>query len=452
MKQNREKIIDQNLQELESLDFEAIETPPLEDYKSFRQASEQKFASIQTKKLTAYKNALQRGETAPLPALTKKAFREVASGERPLEDADVYTSRIDYNQAYATEMRQILQEDDAKRGLTGTYEKAKVIEGLFVTYLNNSKFFDLEDETLKTRIASDYDDLENGVDIYSLIEGEPNEDGSAPSLIIAFDITSTKLDHKLTKKLTGQRHQGTKKLRPGETTINYYAKPGEDDPAKQQREYPKTHVLLYTLSLGDKSAEDVLAQTEIDENGMSQNGIDAMSDLKLKFLLQIQAQNYYYLASVEREIAEIEEAEDDYPPIEYADSETRDVLEPLEKQYDSALRWKQKIEKMIWILENSIYKTKKEMLTSDLPAAESTIRYILGKKKDDPLTQDDVDEGVQKYFKQIQEAFGEDDISYGNFSRIAEEETSKEHHQANDIQLRRRAKQLGIAATSSPEE
>ena len=82
-----------------------------------------------------------------------------------------------------------------------TESEAKAIEKLFVTYLNNSQFFTLQGESIKTRLASDHDDLKNGVDIYSIIEGQPDENGRAPSLLIAFDITSARMSEKLKKKL-----------------------------------------------------------------------------------------------------------------------------------------------------------------------------------------------------------------------------------------------------------
>jgi hypothetical protein len=199
---------------------------------------------MQKRKLAEYKAARANGQEARLPVLTKKAYREIHDGQRELQDDDVHFSRIEHNQADVDEIREIQRQEDIENGFIGTYDTAKAVEKLFVTYLNNSQFFDLNNETLKTRLASDYDDLKNGVDIYSIIEGEPDDEGYTPSLIIAFDITTAKVSDKLTKKLTKRKHYGPSEAQAGGTQITYYAKPGEDEPKDQQRENPKTHVLL----------------------------------------------------------------------------------------------------------------------------------------------------------------------------------------------------------------
>ena len=443
--EKRKRKIEKNLSEIEDVDFEVIETPDLQEFKSYRRQSEAKFASSQTAKLQAYREAEQKGMQGRLPILTKKSLREIQAGRRQLQDEDVYTSRIDYNEADTREMRELLSREDAERGLDNTFSKAKAVERLFVTYLNNSQFFALENETIRTRQSSDFDDLKNGIDIYSIIEGQPDEEGRAPSLIIAFDITSAKIPEKLSKKLTKIRMAGDRQLHPGESQITYYAKPGENDPDKQQREFPKNHVIHYTLSLGDQACDDVLFQTEIDENGLTENGIDKMPDLKLKFLLQIQAQNYYYLAATEREIEELEESIDDYPFSEYIeDEQLKSQVEETEEKINSANRWKHKLEKMIAILEDSIHETQKGILTSDLPATESTIRYIL-KKPEGPLTQDEVRAGVSILLKEIQSGFTDEDESYSKFTEIAKTETKRQDDATREIQMRRRAKQLGTA-------
>lgn len=451
----KQEIIDHNLREIESLDFEAIETPQLDGFKSYRPQSEAKFAEMQKRKLAEYKAARANGEEAKLPVLTKKTYREIHDGQRELQDDDVHFSRIEHNQADADEIREIQRQDDIKNGFIGTYDKAKAVEKLFVTYLNNSQFFDLNNETLKTRLASDYDDLKNGVDIYSIIEGEPDDKGYTPSLIIAFDITTAKEEGKLKKKLTSRRHYGSAEAEAGGTQITYYAKPGEDDPEKQQRENPKNHVLLYTLSLSDKAYADVLSKTVITEDGLEQNGIDACPDLKLKFLLQIQAQNYYYLATIEREMEEIEEEGDDYCPVadhKYVeDQQAFDFIEALNKRYDSARRWKAKIEKMINIVEDSIQRYQKEIFTSNIPAAETALREILG-KPEGPLTSDEIREGIQKYLAELKKDLLDSDGSYEQFADIAKQETTAEEQKKHDIQMRRRAKLLGEAAQNSPEE
>ncbi len=449
--QKRQEKIKQTLGEIESIDFEVIETPQLQEFKAYRADSEAKFAATQASKLKGYKAAKANGGEAPLPSLTKKAIREIQTGRRELQDSDVIYSRIDFNEQDVREIREIQTQDDAERGLEGKYDEAKAIEKLFVTYLNNSQFFTLQGESIKTRLASDHDDLKNGVDIYSIIEGQPDENGRAPSLLIAFDITSAKMPEKLKKKLTKIRSSGRHELHPGETQITYYAKPGENDPAKQEREYPKTHVISYTLSLGDQALEDVLSQTEIDENGLTENGIDKMQDIKLKFLLQIQAQNYYYLASTEKQLEELEEQIDDYPYSRYVeDEETKKSVQETEKKIESATRWRNKLLKMIAILEDSIHETQKGILTTDLPSTEATIRYIL-KKPEGQLTEKEVRTGIQQLLFELQSDFAEDDASYRQFTEIAKEETQKKEEATRDIQMRRRAKLLGVAANQSSE-
>lgn len=451
----KQEIIDYNLREIESLDFEAIETPQLDEFRTYRPESEAKFAEMQKRKLAEYKAARANGQEAKLPVLTKKAYREIHDGQRELQDDDVHFSRIEHNQADVDEIREIQRQEDIKNGYEGTYDTAKAVEKLFVTYLNNSQFFDLNNETLKTRLASDYDDLKNGVDIYSIIEGEPDDEGYAPSLIIAFDITTAKVSDKLTKKLTKRKHYGPSEAQAGGTQITYYAKPGEDEPKDQQRENPKTHVLLYTLSLSDKAFQDVLSKTVISEDGLEQNGIDACPDLKLKFLLQIQAQNYYYLATIEREIEEIEEEGDDYCPVaDYRyveDKETFDYIKELNGRYDSAVRWRDKILKMISIVEDSIQRSQKEMFTSNIPEAEKAIREILD-KPEGPLTLKEIREGIQKYLAEAKKELLDSDGSYKEFAKIADRETTAEEQKKHEVQMRRRAKLLGEATQNTPEE
>ena len=177
-----------------------------------------------------------------------------------------------------------------------------------------------------------------------------------------------------------------------------------------------------------------------------------MPDLKLKFLLQIQAQNYYYLAATEREIEELEESIDDYPFSEYIeDEQLKSQVKETEEKIYSANRWKHKLEKMIAILEDSIHETQKGILTSDLPATESTIRYIL-KKPEGPLTQEEVRAGVSILLKEIQSDFTDEDESYSRFTEIAKTETKRQDDATREIQMRRRAKQLGEAAQNTTEE
>ncbi len=51
----KQEIIDNNLREIESLDFEAIETPQLDQFRTYRPESEAKFAEMQKRKLAEYK-------------------------------------------------------------------------------------------------------------------------------------------------------------------------------------------------------------------------------------------------------------------------------------------------------------------------------------------------------------------------------------------------------------
>lgn len=157
--EKRKRKIEKNLSEIEDVDFEVIETPNLQEFKSYRTQSEAKFASSQTAKLQAYREAEQKGMQGKLPVLTKKTLREIKAGRRQLQDEDVFMSRIDYNEADTREMRELLSQEDAERGLDNTFSKAKAVERLFVTYLNNSQFFALENETIRTRQSSDFDDL-----------------------------------------------------------------------------------------------------------------------------------------------------------------------------------------------------------------------------------------------------------------------------------------------------
>jgi hypothetical protein len=106
---------------------------------------------------------------------------------------------------------------------------------------------------------------------------------------------------------------------------------------------------------------------------------------------------------------------------------------------------------MIAILEDSIQETQKGILTSNLPATESTIRYIL-KKPEGPLTQDEVRTGVSILLKEIQSDFTDEDESYSRFTEIAKTETKRQDDATREIQMRRRAKQLGEAAQNAPEE